>query len=70
VLFYKDLDFSEFDFSDVKGRSPLKRCMEKIIATAGGHNIILIGPSWSRKRAANVCPVFATDDFTRSTGSS
>jgi magnesium chelatase family protein len=39
--FYKDLDFPEFDFSDVKGRS-LLRCME--IAAAGGHNIILIGP--------------------------
>lgn len=36
--FYKDLDFPEFDFSDVKGQDSIKRCME--IAAAGGHNII------------------------------
>jgi len=36
--FYKNLDFPEFDFSDVKGQESIKRCME--IAAAGGHNII------------------------------
>lgn len=45
--FYKDLDFPEFDFSDVKGQESIKRCME--IAAAGGHNIILIGPPGSGK---------------------
>jgi len=45
--FYKNVDFPEFDFADVKGQESIKRCME--IAAAGGHNIILIGPPGSGK---------------------
>ena len=45
--FYKELDFLEHDFSDVKGQESIKRCME--IAAAGGHNVILIGPPGSGK---------------------
>jgi magnesium chelatase family protein len=45
--FYKNLDFPEFDFSDVKGQESTKRCME--IAAAGGHNLILIGPPGAGK---------------------
>ena len=45
--FYKNIDFPEVDFSDVKGQESIKRCME--IAAAGGHNIILIGPPGSGK---------------------
>ena len=45
--FYKNIDFPEFDFCDVKGQESIKRCME--IAAAGGHNIILIGPPGSGK---------------------
>ncbi len=45
--FMKSLDFTEFDFSDVKGQESIKRCME--IAAAGGHNIILIGPPGAGK---------------------
>jgi len=45
--FYKNIDFPEFDFSDVKGQESIKRCME--IAAAGGHNIILIGPPGAGK---------------------
>ncbi len=47
VEFYKNLEFPEFDFSDVKGQENIKRAME--IAAAGGHNIILIGPPGSGK---------------------
>ena len=47
VEFSKNLDFPEFDFAEVRGQEPIKRCME--IAAAGGHNIILIGPPGSGK---------------------
>ncbi|MEE9362281.1 MAG: YifB family Mg chelatase-like AAA ATPase [Cellulophaga sp.] len=47
VEFYKNLEFPEFDFSDVRGQESIKRCME--IAASGGHNIILIGPPGSGK---------------------
>ncbi len=46
-LFYKQLEFPEFDFADVKGQETVKRCLE--IAAAGGHNIIMIGPPGSGK---------------------
>lgn len=45
--FFKNLEFPEFDFSDVKGQESIKRCME--IGAAGGHNIILIGPPGAGK---------------------
>ncbi|WP_044398246.1 YifB family Mg chelatase-like AAA ATPase [Lacinutrix sp. Hel_I_90] len=45
--FEKNLNYPEFDFSDVKGQESIKRCME--IAAAGGHNIILVGPPGAGK---------------------
>ena len=45
--FYKNLNYPEFDFSDVRGQESIKRCME--IAAAGGHNIILVGPPGAGK---------------------
>ncbi|MBT8393639.1 MAG: YifB family Mg chelatase-like AAA ATPase [Bacteroidia bacterium] len=45
--FYKNLNYPDFDFADVKGQESIKRCME--IAATGGHNIILVGPPGAGK---------------------
>lgn len=66
----KENDFSDVDFSDVKGQENIKRAME--IAAAGGHNLILIGPPGAGKtmlarRMPGILPPLSLDEALETT---